>query len=217
MANAQESLSYKKYTPVNVRDRVPPKGKTGFSFWCLFLAAVPWARNRTHAQSKAEESVLPVLPAPAPSQNLKEKTKTKTKALLFWAGPDVAMDPKQTPAALLTLGCPSEREQRFWNDWLATKWIHGIWCGIKIIEHDTHKIQIRHHHWPHWGPPGLRVFQISQWVLSTLLDPRMLAQKEISVLFFALLCLPSVPGVHLTGPGSVVVVVANLTWGYCFH
>ena len=81
----------------------------------------------------------------------KKKFKNKNKSPVVSSGPNVTMDPKQTPAALLTLGCLSEREQCFWNDCLETKWIHGIWCDIKIIKHDTHKIQIRYHNLPNGG------------------------------------------------------------------
>lgn len=113
MANVQESLNViKSILEWTFATEFQQRGKLLFPF-----DAFSWARNHTSPQSQAEESVLPVLLAPAPSQMLKEKTKTKTKAPLFWAGPHVAMDPKQTPAALLPAGLP------FWEGAAVLKWL----------------------------------------------------------------------------------------------
>lgn len=196
---------YKKYNQIKTCSRVLPKGQRSIfpskplpgsvQHTHIHRDTVPRQQSTSHTK-KAEErgfvwGMLAGLqpPAPFPKKKKVEKQKQKQKPCCFELGPNVAMDPKQTPACS-RWAYPTGREHWFWNDCLETKWIHGIWCGIKIIKCDTHEIQILHPNLPNWEPPAL---QINQWVLSAF----RLALKEISVL-----C-PSALGVHLTGPGSL--------------
>ena len=153
------------------------------------LLSHPWTQiqgNKPHAQNGLRKQLRVGRAAAHQPQHL-----LKTKALLSQAGPCCRHGPRARPTpwrlpALLTLCLPFWEGLWLWSDWLETKWIHGIWCGVKIIKHDTHKIQMLYHNWPDWGLLDSRFSKLaSELILHFWL---LLSGSERSLCFSLLCC-----------------------------
>ena len=153
------------------------------------LLSHPWTQiqgNKPHAQNGLRKQLRVGRAAAHQPQHL-----LKTKALLSQAGPCCRHGPRARPTpwrlpALLTLCLPFWEGLWLWSDWLETKWIHGIWCGVKIIKHDTHKIQMLYHNWPDWGLLDSRFSKLaSELILHFWLQ---LSGSERSLCFSLLCC-----------------------------